>query len=94
MTESTRNIYASYGLGILKRAMLEVLYQQQKNTEELGRQSSLRPTDIRQRLDLPRRGTLIREILMHLNADGHAEWLGSSGQWNITKNGIKVIEGG
>ena len=91
-TENTRNIYASYGLGVLKRAVLEVLYQQQKDAEELRVQSSLRPTDIRQRLDLPRRDTLIREVLMHLAGDGHAENLGSSGQWNITENGIQVIE--
>ena len=92
-TENTRNTYASYGLEILKRAVLEVLYQQQKDTEELRAQSSLRPTDIRERLDLPRRGTLIHEILMHLKADGHVEWLGSNGRWDITENGIKVIEG-
>ena len=36
---------------------------------------------------------LIVGILNHLVEDGHAEWLGSSGRWNITKNGIKVIEG-
>ena len=35
---------------------------------------------------------LIRQILMHLAADGHAEWLGSSGQWDITENGISLIE--
>ena len=52
----------------------------------------LRPTDIREQLDLPRRRTLIREILMHLAADGHAERLGSSGRLDITENGIKVIE--
>ena len=92
MTENTRNTFASYGLEILKRTVLEVLYQQQKDAEELRVQSSLRPTDIRQRLDLPGRGNLIRGILMHLAADGHAEWLGSSGQWKITENGIKVIE--
>lgn len=92
-TESTRNTYASHGLEILKRAVLEVLYQQQKDAEELRGQSSLRPTDIRQRLDLPRCGTLIREILMHLARDGHAERLESSGRWDITENGIKAIEG-
>lgn len=92
-TENTRNIYASYGLGILKRAVLEVLYQQRRDAEELPGQFFLRPTDIRERLDIPRRGTLIREILMHLKADGHAEWLGSSGRWDITENGIRVIEG-
>ena len=91
-TENTRNTYAAYGLEILKRAVLEVLYQQQKDAEELHGQSSLRPTDIRERLDLPRRGTLIHEILMHIKADGHVEWLGSNGRWDITENGIKVIE--
>ena len=88
---SARNTYASHGLEILKRAVLEVSYQQHKDAEELGGQSSLRPTDIRERLDLPRRGTLIHEILMHIKADGHAEWLGSNGRWDITENGIKVI---
>lgn len=92
-TESTRNTYAFYGLEILKRAVLEVLYQQQKDAEELRVKSSLQPTGIREQLDLPRRGTLIREILMHLAGDGHAERLGSSGRWNITGNGIKAIEG-
>ncbi len=93
MNGNTRNEFASYGLEILKRAVLEVLYQQQKNAEKLGVQSSLQPTGIREQLGLPRRGTLIREILMHLAGDGHAEKLGPSGRWNITENGIKVIEG-
>ena len=92
-TESTRNTYASYALEILKRAVLEVLYQQQKDAEELRVQSSLQPTGIRKQLDLPRYGTLIREILMHLAGDGHAKKLGSSGRWNITEKGIKAIEG-
>ena len=92
-TENTRNTYATYALEILKRAVLEVLYQEQKNAEKKWGQSSLRPTDIRERLDLPRRGTLIHEILMHIKADGHVEWLGTNGRWNITENGIKVIEG-
>ena len=29
---------------------------------------------------------------MHITADGRAEWLGANGQWDITENGIKVIE--
>ena len=93
MTENTRNTFASYALEILKQAVLEVLYQQQKDAEELGVQSYLQPTNIRQRLDIPRRGPLIREVLMPLAVDGHAERLGSRGQWKITENGIKVIEG-
>ena len=93
MTENTRNTYAAYGLEILKRAVLEVLYQQQKDAEELPGQFFLQPTDIRERLDIPRHGTLIHEVLMHLAADGHAEWLGSSGRWDITENGISLIEG-
>ena len=93
MTENTRDTYAFHGLEILKRAVLEVLYQQQKDAEKLRVQSSLRPTDIRERLDLPRRSTLIHEILMHIKADGHAEWLGSNGRWDITENGISLIEG-
>ena len=92
-TENARNTYASYGLEILKRAVLEVLYEEHKDAEELRVQSPLQPTNIRERLNLPRRGTLIREVLMHLAADGHAERLGSRGQWKITENGIKVIEG-
>ena len=91
-TESTRNTHASYALEILKRAVLEVLYEEHKDAEELEGQSSLRPTDIRVRLDLPGRGNLIRGILMHLKVDGHAESPGSSGQWNITENGIRGIE--
>ena len=36
MNDNTRNTYASYALEILKRGVLEVLYQQQKDAEELG----------------------------------------------------------
>ena len=98
-TESTRNTYASYGLEILKRAVLEVLcegtdivYEKSPYTQYTqGR--VLTAGAIRERLDIPQpqrmsasTNALIHGILDHLYHDGHAYHYVSVG-WGITEEG-------
>ncbi len=100
MNENTRNAFASYGLEILKRSVLLVLY---KGTDPYS--GSLYPQgrvltagQIRERLNLipPRRVSanthaLVHGILDYLRHDGHAHHYVQSG-WAITEKGIKIIE--
>ena len=98
-TENTHNIYTSYGLEILKRAVLEVLYQQWKDAEELRVQSYLQPEDIHPRLGLPQPQytasdtyALTYGILGYLKDNGYAEHYSDQG-WQITNKGVSLIEG-
>ena len=93
MNDNTRNEFASFGLEILKRSVLLVLYEQQVYSPH---KPYLRLTDVRERPGLPRlceHNSLIHGILMHLADDGHAEWLTYGGLWQITEEGASVIEG-
>ena len=86
------NVKAAAGLKMLKSAVLEVLR---------GAQAPPRtPTDISLRLDIPlvedRKGsetTVVRGILAQLSAEGHAEYNTQYAGWQITEEGIAVIEG-
>ena len=106
MNDNTRNEFASYGLEILKRSVLLVLYEQYVSGPshkrflrlgKIGEQLGIRPRDIPP-LDIRPSGKdalmegLTRGILAHLLNDEDVEWLGS-GRWQITQKGISVIEG-
>ena len=98
-TENTHNIYTSYALEILKRAVLEVLYQQQKDAEELRVQSYLKPKDIHPQLGLLQPQytasdtyALTYGILGYLKDNGYAEHCKNKG-WQITNEGVSLIEG-
>ena len=95
MNENTRNTFASYGLEILKRSALLVLYE--ARDEKLF----IRQDEVRERLGIPkidysydpaRHNALIFGILMHLRDHGYAYHNPGSG-WQITKAGGLVIEG-
>ena len=105
MNNNTRNEFASYGLDILKRSVLLVLYE---GTDIVYEKSPypqypsgrvLKAVQIREKLNIlqPRlvcasTSSLIHGILDHLRHDGHAYHYVSEG-WGITEKGISVIEG-
>ena len=98
-TENTRDTNASYGLEILKRAVLEVLYQQRKDAEKKWGQSYLQPKDIHPRLGLLQPQytasdtyALTYGILGYLKDNGYAEHYSDQG-WQITNEGVSFIEG-
>ena len=104
MTENTRNTYASYGLEILKRAVLEVLYEEgtdvapiKRSHYDVGRR--LTAGEIREQLGLPSpqytagsTNALIHGILGYLKDDGYAEHYVHQG-WQITNEGVSFIKG-
>ena len=105
MNENTRNAFASYGLEILKRAVLLVLYEQYVSgpshrrsltIKEIGEQLDIRPLE--RDTNRPRgkhayMNGLTQGILAHLLDDDQVEWLGERGLWQIKEAGISVIEG-
>ena len=95
MNDNTRHAFASYGLEILKRTVLDVLYQawQYKiipNRQYLGYNAIHKALDI-QRISRKYDRWLIHSILKHLKKDGHAKHV-KKNAWQITPEGVKVIE--
>lgn len=91
MNNNTRNAFAAYGLEILKRSVLQILYDSEVSPT---------PTDILHQCDIPlvkdnegSKTTLMRGILAHLRADGHAKYNTKHAGWQITEKGVSVIEG-
>ena len=82
MNENTRNAFASYGLEILKRSVLLVLYEGTEIVNEVSpyaQESVLTGGAIRERLDILRPrvisgnvNALIQGVLDHLQHHGHA----------------------
>ena len=101
MNENTRNAFAAYGLEILKRSVLLVLYEGTDIVYEkspYGPGKILTAGQIRQRLDIPQpqrvcasTNALIHGILDHLYHEGHAYHYVGFG-WGITEEGVSVIE--
>ena len=102
MTESTRNTYASCSLEILKRTVLEVLYEGTDvapiKRSDYGVGRCLQVGEIRERLGLPRpkytggnTNALIHGILGYLKDDGYAEHYVYHG-WQITNEGVSLIK--
>ena len=97
MNDNTPNEFASYGLEILKRSVLLVLYEQHTFGPPHRRFMTLK--EVGERLDIRPIGRytnmngLTHGILLHLLDDRDAEWLGKAGRWQITKKGVSVIEG-
>ena len=103
MTENTRNTYASHGLEILKRVVLEVLYEETdvspvKQVFLYGHGRLLEAHKIREQLRLPQpryapiSPALIHGVLGYLKDNGYAEHYGRQG-WQITNKGVSLIEG-
>ena len=104
MNGKTRNEFASYGLKILQRSVLLVLYEQYVSGPSQRRFLTI--TEIGEQLDIrslerdtnrPRgkyayMNGLTLGILAHLLDDEQVEWLGERGLWQITADGISVIE--
>lgn len=95
MNDKTRNDFAAYGLEILKRAVLRVLYDA-KQVSPYGK--ILTAGEIRQRLDLPYNqspsgnvNALTQGGLDDLKHDGHASHDVGYG-WSITDEGVSLIE--
>ena len=103
MEDHIRNEFASYGLEILKRSVLLVLYKgtdivYETSSYEFGRRT-LKPSEFSENLDIgPPRATssdrhaLFYGILDHLREDGLAYHYVGNG-WGITEKGVSVIEG-
>lgn len=95
MTKSTSDMLASFGLEMLKRAVLLVLY----GADIENRYGTLlTPKEIRDRLNLPRLGRihphandLISGVLDYLQKDGHVYYEVGFG-WEITNKGRYFIE--
>ena len=92
MNDNTRNEFASYGLEILKRSVLLVLYDARD-------EGFIRQVEIRERLGIPRvdpdagnLNSLFYGILSYLQADGHVHHEVRRG-WQITEKGVSKIEG-
>ena len=105
MNENTRNTFASYGLEILKRSVLLVLYDSTDvyyddiPPSPYGDERLLKAWQIRQRLGIPKlqyvsanENSLIYGILNLLYDEGLAYHYLSRG-WAITEKGVSVIEG-
>ena len=94
MNENTRDAFAAYGLEILKKAVLLVLYE-----EHLAERRRLTRIEISQRFGIKKPGgrdidnrPLIEGILMHL-ADEEVVDRNAVNRWQITEKGVSVIEG-
>ena len=92
MNEKTRNAFASYGLEILKRSVLLVLYEK---TRDGG---LIEQHEISNCLDIPyvqnpsgNTYSLIQGILDQLKRDEQAHHEVDCG-WQITEQGVSVIE--
>ena len=106
MNDNTRNEFASYGLDILKRSVLLVLYEAtdivyEKSPYPQGYPGGriLKAGQIREKLNIlqPRlvcanTNSLMHGILDHLRHDGYAYHYVGDG-WGITEKGVSVIEG-
>ena len=93
MNENTRNAFASYGLEILKRSVLLVLYEER--VSQCHYRGFMRLKQVRERLGIQQvigKGDLVRSILDHLIDDGYVKYTPTD-RWNITPGGVSVIEG-
>ena len=100
MTDKIRNEFAAYGLEMLKRSVLLVLYDAAEHQPPWRKTVSMR--EIRKQLDLPQLKKseisvgnptdLVRAILQHLESDNLADHTVRDG-WEITPEGIEFIEG-
>ena len=93
MNNNTRNAFASYGLEILKRSVLLVLYEAASRNEGLIKQH-----EISNRLNIPyvtnpsgNTYSLIQGILDLLKLDGYAHHEVDCG-WRITEQGVLLIK--
>ena len=93
MNENTRSAFASYGLEILKRSVLLVLYE-----EHLGERRRLTRIEISQRFGIKKPGgrdidnrPLIEGILIHLAEEGVVN-SNAVNRWQITEKGVSLIE--
>ena len=93
MNDNTQKALVHSSLEALKRSALNVLY-------EARNEGFLQQDKVRKRLGIPkidysspsaRSNSLIFGILMHLKDDGYA-YLKSRSGWQITKQGISLIE--
>lgn len=104
MNKKTRNEFASYGLEILKKCVLLVLYEETDVvSEEPSRYAQgriLKRREIFKLLKLPyiyipsRENncyTLIQGVLIQLKCQRYAHYYNDQG-WAITKEGVSVIE--
>ena len=100
MSDKIRNEITAYGLEILKRSVLLVLYDAAKHQPSWRKAVSMR--EIIKQLDLPQLKKskevvgnptdLVRGILQHLQSDDLAAHPVHDG-WEITPEGIEFIEG-
>ena len=104
MNDKTRNEFATYGLEILKRSVLLVLYEgtdivyEKSPYTQYTQGRVLTAGAIRERLDIPQpqrmsasTNALIHGILDYLYHEGHAYHYVGVG-WGITEEGVSVIE--
>ena len=102
MTHKIRNEFAAYGLDILKRSVLLVLYEAAEHQPSWSWRKKVSMKEIIKQLDLPQLKKseisvgnptdLVRAILQHLYRDDLADRTVHGG-WEITPDGIEFIKG-
>ena len=93
INDNTRNELARHGLEILKRAVLDVLYQEAKEGGIVDRETIFKKLPILCTEKEDRNTySLIVGVLSHLADDGHARYVPYEKGGQITEEGISVIE--
>lgn len=92
INDNTRNELARYGLEILKRAVLDVLYQEAKEGGIVDVETICEKLPILPTKNAGYTHSLITGVLSHLQDDGDAEYVRYKKAGQITKKGISVIK--
>ena len=95
MNDNTQKALVHSSLEALKRSTLNVLYEARDKVpleqDEVRERLGIPKIDYRSNTRSARHNSLIFGILMHLKDDGYA-YLKSRSGWQITKQGISLIE--
>lgn len=98
MTDKIRNEFAAYGLEMLKRSVLLVLYEvkQQPRGPRLLQMDNIRKRlgirDLQLEVWVGSTNDLVCGVLQHLKMDGLVDHYIKQG-WEITTKGVEFIEG-
>ena len=96
MSDKIRNDFAAYGMEILKRSVLLVLYEAKRTPRG---PKKLQPDKIRERLGIPPLppyhggAMLVTDILERLKLDNLVDDPTRREGWEITPDGIEFIQG-
>lgn len=92
INDNTRNELARHGLEILKRAVLDVLYQEAKEGGIVDVETICKKLPILPTKRSGNTNSLIIGVLSHLQDDRDAEYVPYAKAGRITEKGMSVIE--